>query len=91
MKDFIPINPEIKGMEVSRSGQIVFLAVFNTATLKSEIVATRFNKSLELIANFDLNFNLHGKPRRIKRIKGTSILMVGLRKDIVIVDFDEAK
>lgn len=44
MKSFIPVNPEIKGLEVSKSGKIVFLAIFNTSSLKSEILAAKFGK-----------------------------------------------
>jgi hypothetical protein len=30
VKGFIPVDPEIKAMEVSQSGSYVFLGVFNT-------------------------------------------------------------
>jgi len=91
VKEFIPINPEIKGIEVSRSGKIVLFAIFNTSTLKSEIIAAKFNQHLEIVASFDLSFNQLGKPRRLKRVKGTDIILIGMRKSLVVVDFNESE
>lgn len=89
VKTFIPIDPEIKALEVSKSGEFVFLGAFNSQHRKTEILVAKFDNSLEIVANYDVGYEKHAKPRRIKRIQGYNIIVIGLRKNLVILDYSE--
>lgn len=89
VKNFIPINPEIKAMEVSQSGKYIYLGAFNPDTRQTEILVAKFDSSLEIVSSYNVGFQKHAKPRRIKRIKGYNILIIGLRKNLVMVEYNE--
>jgi hypothetical protein len=86
---FLPSSPEIKALEVSQSGEYVFLGAFYPNQRSTELLVAKFDSSLAIVSRFDIGYQKHAKPRRIKRIKGYNIVIVGLRKNLVIVEYNE--
>lgn len=83
----LPKASEIKAIEVSSSGNVLFLAGVAAQSRKSIITAVEFNRNLTPICTLALDDIDYGKPRRLKRIRGYDILLLGCKSHYAVLDF----
>lgn len=86
-QEFFLHMSEVKAIEMSSDGKVLFLAGVSSSTGKSIVTAAEMNKSLGSIATLTLDDIKYGKPRRMKRVKGYDILLVGCKGHYAVIDF----
>lgn len=88
--EVIPSVNRVTCMDVSFDESRVYLA--GTATLKDEseialVIACEFNQTLKEISAVLLGDLDYGIPRRMKRIKGSEMLLLGCDKHFAVLEF----
>lgn len=84
---FFPHMTEVKALEVNSEGNVAFLAGISSNTGKPIISAVELGKPLAVVSTLALDDLDYGKPRRIKRIKGYDILLIGCKGHFAVIDF----
>lgn len=75
-------------MEVSSKGDVVYLAGVGVDPNKpAMLVAVNLNSSFSKISEYSLSDLNYGKIRRVRRIRGYEVLLVGGKKHIAVVEF----
>jgi hypothetical protein len=85
-KKVLPDLNRCTAMEISSSGRVCYLAGLSQSG-KSRIVAVQNNGEFAKIASYDLMDRSYGKIRKIYRIRGYEILLVGGKNHIVVLEF----
>lgn len=86
------IVPELSrctALEISSNGNVCYLAGVSQSG-KPRIVAVHNDLQLMKIASFDLLDKPYGKIRKMYRVRGYEILLIGGAKHIVILEFKNA-
>lgn len=85
--EFFPHMTEVKALEVNSEGNVAFLAGVSSQSGKPIVSAIELGKPLAVVSTLALDDIDYGKPRRIKRIKGYDILLIGCKGHFAVVDF----
>ena len=85
---FFPQMIEVKALEVDSTGEVAFLAGISSTTGKTMVLAVELDRNLNLINGITLDEMDYGKPRRLKRIKGYDILLVGCKGIYAVLQYN---
>lgn len=93
-KDVARSLERITSMDVSGDGKTIYLAGVSNSRAdkgKSSILAANFDEDLLEIECFVFDHFDCGKIRRVYRIQGSEILLLGCNRHIVVLDFEGAR